>query len=105
MSNEIAIIVNGVVPGAQVTYGPRHGENGTGIHYYVTYPNGWRLSIVKAYGTYDIECGIFSPDGDMPDDNGVLDDAVEGWITPERLTEIIAKVAMLPRERQKSIEG
>lgn len=98
-------IVSDVAPGAEVVHGPRHGENGTGVHFFINYENGWRLSVVNAYGTYGVECGIFDPDGDMPDDNGVLDDSVEGWVTQERLAEIIAAVATLPRERQKSIES
>lgn len=103
--NELANIARDVAPGAKVSYGFRHGENGTGIHFYVDYANGWRLSVVKAYGTYDIECGLFDPDGNMPDDNPVLESAVEGWVTEERLTEIIAKVATLPSRPQRSIEG
>lgn len=103
--SELANIARDVAPGAQVTYGPRHGENGTGVHFYVNYENGWRLSVVKAYSTYGVECGIFDPEGNMPDDNGVLDDSVEGWVDKERLTEIIAEVAKLPRDPQKSIES
>lgn len=103
--NDLANIARDLVPGAKVSYGPRHGEEGTGIHFYISYENGWRLSVVKAYGTYGIECGLFDPTGDMPDDNGVLDDSVEGWVSAERLTEIIADVAKLPRDCQKSIES
>lgn len=89
MSADLDVVIGGLNKNIKVTYGPRHGENGTGIHYMLTFSNGWGLSVVKAMGTYDIEAGLFNPEGDMPDDNPVMDECVEGWLTADRLIEII----------------
>lgn len=58
----IEMITSSIHTGIKVSHGPRHGEGGTGIHFYVDFPNGHRLSIVRAYGTYGIEAAVKSGD-------------------------------------------
>jgi hypothetical protein len=95
MAAELANVVNEVANGAKVSTGNRHGERGTGIHFYIDFPNGYRLSIVNAYGTYDTEVGLFDPSGEMEDTDIFGGDCVEGWVDEDRLKEIIVQVAAL----------
>jgi len=91
--NELATTINEVAKGAKVSHGFRHGKDAT--HFVIDFPNNYRLSIVNGMGTYGTECGLFDPNGDMPDESPLDEGQVEGWVSEDRLKEIIVAVAAL----------
>jgi hypothetical protein len=101
MSNEVANreVWFPTPDGATIREGSRNGEwmfGKEGKHFLIEFSNGWKLSILDAWGSYGVEAGLFDPTGNMPMDNPVFDgDSVEGYLTPERLTEIIERVNAL----------
>ena len=84
---------------AKVSNGSNHGVEVRGVvgkHVLVEFDNGYTLSIIDTYGSYGVEAGLIYPDGSMPLENPVFGhDAVEGWLTPSRLAEIIERVSSL----------
>ena len=61
----------------------------------ITLKNNFQISCVKGYGTYSdentVEVAVFNPQGSFC----FLPDEVEGWVTKERLEELIQQVALL----------
>lgn len=60
--------------------------------------NGYQISVINGFGTYSddstVEIAVFDLDGEfcyLPDD-------VEGYVTPERLLEVINEVSLLERQ-------
>jgi hypothetical protein len=91
--SELANTINEVAEGAKVSHGFRHGKDAT--HFVIDFSNGYRLSVVNGMGTYGTECGLFDPDGNMPDESPLDEGQIEGWVDEGRLKEIIVAVAAL----------
>lgn len=70
-----------------------------GIQARHTFPNGYGVSVIKGGGTYGGDEGLYElavlHDGELCYDTPVTDD-VEGYLTPERVSELLAQVAALP---------
>jgi hypothetical protein len=56
--------------------------------------NGYQISVIKGFGTYSddstVEIAVFDLDGEFC----YLPDNVEGYVTPERLLEVINEVSL-----------
>lgn len=66
----------------------------------VTCPNGRGLSIIRGFGTYGSNAGLFEVavldfDGELDYSTPVADDVL-GWQTPEDVRSVLAQVAALP---------
>ena len=76
---------------------------GSGVQARVLYPNGYGASIVKFHGSYGGDDGLYElavlcTDGEglrITYDTPITDDVI-GWLTAERVSELMAQVAALP---------
>ena len=64
------------------------------------FPNGYGVSVVRSYYSYGGEKGFYElavleGSGYLTYDTPVTSD-VEGWLTPEKVTELMAQVQTLP---------
>jgi len=67
----------------------------------VNFRNGYGASVVKGYGTYGAEGGMYelavTHNGELCYDSGLTDDVV-GWLTPDEVTEWLGKIEKLPKK-------
>jgi hypothetical protein len=71
-------------------------------------PNGYEISVIAGWGAYGggeglYELAILDADG-LTYETPITDD-VEGWLTPEELSQVIQKVADLPRAERPTPKG
>jgi hypothetical protein len=84
-----------------LSFNPRRGLDG--IHAVTFFENGYGASVVRGYGTYGNEHGLYElaviagdKDGwDLDYETPITDD-VEGWLSEERITELLMEIAALP---------
>ena len=67
----------------------------------VDFENGYGASVVKGYGTYGVEEGLYelavTHNGELCYDSGLTDDVV-GWLSPNDVTEWLEKIEKLPKK-------
>lgn len=67
----------------------------------VNFENGYGASVVKGYGTYGNEEGLYelavTHNGELCYDSGLTDDVV-GWLMPDEITEWLEKIEKLPKK-------
>ena len=65
----------------------------------VDFENGYGASVVRGYGTYGVEAGLYElavvHNGELCYDSGLTDDVV-GWLMPDEITEWLEKIEKLP---------
>ena len=80
-----------------------HPNHGLGVQATAFFPNGYGVSVVKSQYSYGGEAGfyeaaVFAGDAEnhsLTYDTPITDD-VEGWLSPEAVTEFVQKVEALP---------
>ncbi len=80
-----------------------------GVRATVFFPNGYGASVVRFHGSYGGDEGLYElgvlkgRDGDwsLCYDTPITDD-VEGHLTPERVTELLAQIEALPAPKEQA---
>lgn len=90
--------MSGVITFDALTFVDRPGHP-MGVQARTEYPNGYGASVIRGPQSYGgpegfYELAVFRGD-DLCYDTPVTDD-VEGWLTPERVTELLQQIAALP---------
>lgn len=86
---------------SSLAFNPRRGLDG--IHAVTFFENGYGASIVRGTGTYGNEHGLYelaviagdNDEWDLDYTTPITDD-VEGWLSEERITDLLNEIAALP---------
>lgn len=72
---------------------------GNGVQARTEYPNGYGASVVRFDGSYGSEDGLYElavlHGGRLNYDTPITDDVI-GYLSPERITELLKQIAALP---------
>ena len=68
----------------------------------VAFDNGYGASIIRGYGTYGGEVGLYElavlHNNELCYDSGLCDDVV-GWLSPDEINEWLEKIEKLPKKQ------